>query len=219
MNSSRLWTLGSVLVIVALIAGTWFVGISPQLAEAAKANSERANVETLNAKHAVTLASLKAQFEKLPELEADLEEVRVAVPASDESAELLRQLHSLADAAGVTITDLVVSSPERFVAPIEPPEDQELAAALGSVTPENFLFIPVEQTVAGEHADVMNYVDALQKGERTFLVHDLSSPGLPAADAQVEITFTGQIFVLLDGVSAAPVEGEQVPAEGAEIPK
>lgn len=220
MNSSRLWTLGSIIVIIALVAGTWFVGISPRLAEAAKANTERASVEMLNAKHAATLLSLKEQFENLPEFTAELEELRLAVPASDDSAELLRQIHSLARSAGVTVTDLTLSSPERFVAPVEPPADQELAAALGSVNPENFLQIPVEQTVVGEYADVMTYIASLQTGQRTFLVHDLKmDAGLPAGDAAVEVTFMGQIFVLLEGVVSAPEEDVVPPTEGGAVPQ
>lgn len=216
MNSSRLWTLGSIIVIIGLIAGTWFVGISPQLAEAAKANTERAGVEQLNARHAITLESLKMQFEGIDELREQLTELQLAVPEADETASLLRQMQSFADSAGVIVTDLTLSSPERFAAPADTPADEELAAALGSVTPDNFLVISVEQTVAGTHAAVMNYVNALQTGQRAFLVHDVNlGSGLPSGDTQVEVELTGQIFVLLS--SAAP-SGTGTPADGAETP-
>lgn len=220
MNSARLWTLGSIVLIIALVAGTWFVGISPRLAEAAKANTERAGVEMLNAKHTATLAALKDQFEDLSESKAELEELRLAVPASDDSAALLRQLHSLARSAGVTVIEVTLSSPERFAAPAEPPAEPELAAALGSVNPENFLVIPLEQTVVGEQAAVMNYIAALQAGQRSFLIHDLSmEAGLPAGDTQVEVSFTGQIFVLLEGVAAAPADDVAPPTNEAQVPQ
>lgn len=222
MNASRLWTIGSIVVIIAVVAGTWFVGISPRLTEAATANSERASIEFLNQQHAATVASLKKQFEELPDLNTQLEQLRTAVPAGDDSAALLRQLHALARSAGITVTDLTLSAPERFALPAEPPAEAELAAALGSVGPENFLVIPVEQTVTGEHAQIMAYLDGLQKGERAFLVHDVTfDSGIPSNSTQVSVTFSGQVFVLLDGVAAsepAP-EGGAVPTEGTGIPQ
>lgn len=219
MNSSRLWTLGSIIVIIALIAGTWFVGISPQLTEAAKANTERAGVEQLNARHVVTLKDLETQFKDIDKLRDELAELQLAVPEADETASLLRQVQSLADSAGVIVTDITLSSPEWFAAPAEVPADPELAAALGSVNPENFLVIPVEQTVAGTYAAVMNYVQALQTGQRAFLVHDVSlGSGLPSGGTQVEVTITGQIFVLLSGTAAAQAGGAESPTGGAEAP-
>jgi hypothetical protein len=204
------------------VVGTWFLGVAPRLDEATKANSERLSIEFLNQQHAATLAALKEQFEHLPDLNKELDELRTAVPASDESAILLRQLQSLAGSAGVTLTDITLSSPEWFTVPAEAPADAEVAAALGSVGPQNFLAISLEQTVMGEHGRIMAYLDSLQKGQRTFLLHDLSfESGLPSADAQVAVTFTGQIFVLLDGVAAAapaPAAGG-APVAGVETPQ
>src|SRR5690606_36408460 len=160
-------------------------------------NTERAGVEQLNAKHQVTLKSLEAQFEGIDELREQLAELQLAVPEADETASLLRQVQSLADSAGVIVTDITLSSPERFAAPVELHVVPELAAAQGSVNPESYLVIPVEQTVAGTHGAVMSYINALQTGQRAFLVHDLRfGAGLPSADSQVEVELTGQIFVL-----------------------
>lgn len=221
MKTARLWMLGSVVVIIALLVGTWFVGISPRLAEAAIANNERATVEAQNAAHQATLASLKTQFEGISDLRSDLEGLRVAVPADADTADLIRQLNAYATSAGVTITGITLSPPERFAAPAEPPSDTELAGALTSVNPENFLTVRVEIDVAGPYANVMAFVSNVQAGERAFLVHDLTlDSGIPAADSSVEMSFSGQVFVLLDGVPAVAegegaAAGETVPAEGA----
>src|SRR5690554_5424844 len=219
MNSSRLWTLGSVVVIIALVAGTWFVAISPRLAEAATANTERQGVELLNANHSATLAALKEQFDDLPALKAELDEIRLAVPSTDDTASLLRQLSSLAAAAGVSLEEVTLSSPEWFVPPAETPADSDLATALGSVSSENFLTIAVEQTVTGEYAAVMAYLNSIQMGQRTFLVHAASIPGITAGDTHVEVSVSGQVFVLLDREAAVPVDGSAAPAEGGQVPQ
>lgn len=220
MNATRLWTLGSIVAIVALLVGTWFAGISPRLAEAATANTERTSVEFLNAKHAATLEALRVQFADISDLNADLDDIRAAIPATDDTAELFRQLHTLAGANGITVEEVTLSLPERFVAPAEPPADTQLAAALGSLTPENFLAVELEQTVLGTYAGVMNYIAALQSGERAYLIYDITmDAGMPAADTVVEVKFTGQVFVLLDGVAAGVPEEAAVPTEGAALPE
>ena len=223
MKTTRLWMLGSVVVIIALLIGTWFVGISPRLAEAAIANNESATVEAQNAAHEATLASLKTQFEGIRDLRSDLEGLRVAVPADADTADLIRQLNAFAVSAGVTVTGVSLSPPERFAAPAEPPSDTELAGAITSVNPENFLAVRIEVDVAGPYANVMAFVSSVQAGERVFLVHDLTlDSGIPSPDSSVEVRFSGQVFVLLDGVAAVgegdgAAVGETVPTEGAPI--
>ena len=63
MDKHRMWIVGAVLAIVAVLALGWFLGISPQLDEARAANTDRQNVEIQNAAYAAQLETLKKQFE------------------------------------------------------------------------------------------------------------------------------------------------------------
>jgi Tfp pilus assembly protein PilO len=59
VDKNKIWIAGSVLLMVVALGLGWFLGIAPQLASAATAESQRAGVQALNAKQEATLASLK----------------------------------------------------------------------------------------------------------------------------------------------------------------
>jgi Tfp pilus assembly protein PilO len=216
VNSSRLWTFGSIIVILALVAGTWFIGISPQLAAAAAANDSRATVEGQNARHQIELASLEKQFEEIDELRDELTQLRKTVPADGAMPDMLSELHQLAAANGVAISSVTVADPSTY-APIEnTTADPELAAALASVSSGAFLVIPIDVGVSGLYQNVMAFLSSLQNGERYFLVHDINlSTGLMATDVAAEVSLSGQAFVLLD-VAPAPLASDPVAGTGAE---
>lgn len=215
MNASRLWGFGAVLVIVALVAGTWFIGISPQLAAASAANDSRETVKMQNARHQITLAELEKQFGELDDLRDDLEELRKAVPATGALPDMLRELHALAAAHGVAVSSVTVADPSTY-APIEnTAEDPELAAALATVSTGAFLVIPIDVGVTGLYQNVMAFISGLQHGERLFLVHDINlSSGLMSTDSEVEVSVSGQVFVLLE-VPPAPLANDQAAGSGS----
>jgi Tfp pilus assembly protein PilO len=86
MNNPRFATLLAVLVVVALVAGTWFLGIAPRLAEAATANTDRETVEAQNRAHQAELDRLLELNDRLPELQAELAEIRTAIPGDADAA-------------------------------------------------------------------------------------------------------------------------------------
>lgn len=216
MNSARVMAFGSVLIIAVLLAGTWFLGVSPKLTDAAKANTDRAAVETQNAAHQAAVAALKEQSENLPALQADLDELRAAVPGEAALPELISQLNRNAIAHGVTITSLTVADPVPYLVPPEVAEDSELAAASASLSADNFLTIGIGLDLTGTFDDVMAFVSDLQSGERLYLVHALDLvEGAMEPEAVVTLSTTGQVFVLLEKAPAAPT-GEVPEAEATE---
>lgn len=213
MNTARLWTFGSVLVIVALLAGTWFVGISPRLEEASAANETRATVSAQNQVQSVNLVSLKEQFEKIDELRGKLDALRAAVPSDADLADLISEVNALANGAGVTVTSMAFADPVAYAPAETPSEDPQLLAAVSSVSPESFFALPVQLSISGSYAQAMAFVHSLQAGERLFLVHDLAlSSGTMSNEAAVELSMSGQVFVLLDASDVAPpVDGTAAP--------
>lgn len=207
MNASRLWTIGSILVIVAIVAGTWFVGISPQLTAASAANDSRASVEAQNEVHEATLISLQEQFDDIDILRAELAELRKAVPADAALPELFSQIHQTAAANGVAVSSLAFADPSPY-APVEgATTDPELATAMASVSSGAFLVIPVDVTAVGPYQNVMAFVSSLQSGERLMLVHDLTLiEGQMAVDSAVQLKLAGQVFVLLDAAATPPAD-------------
>ncbi|WP_403022884.1 hypothetical protein [Salinibacterium sp. GXW1014] len=216
MNSiKRLSILIAVVVIAGLLAGTWFVAISPRLAEARAADDERETVETQNAIHETTLKGLMELADREEELEADLELVRASIPDDIELSAILRRLDAVAEATGTIIKVTGLEGPTRY-APLEaaaetaeasgPSADPEYADALGSVTPENFFTIALTFEIIGDHLQMLAAVEQLQLSERLTLVGDVK---YKAGESTV---VTGQMFVLLDAGTVIPVATTGSPA-------
>jgi len=217
MNSSRLWTLVSVLLIVALVAGTWFIGISPKLDEVSVAEESRATVEMQNIGHTNTLRKLVELDARLPELEAERDALRVAIPNAVNQNAFFRQIQVLAASNAVSVTSITFTPPERFVPAEGALTNPELAGPSASVSADNFLMVTVSLEVEGPRGNVTAFLSALQRGSRLFLAHDVLFPsGLGDPAGESAATITGQIFVLLDpsqvpavtDADGAAIEGE-----------
>ncbi|NYF09627.1 Tfp pilus assembly protein PilO [Leifsonia sp. AK011] len=123
MNARRLWQIGGSLVIVAILVLGWFVAVAPVLAEAAGNEADRAEVADQNSVHEATLASLKAEYENIAALRAQLDELAIAIPADTAQSDLVRDISAAAAASGVVISTIRFEDAATFVpASAEPAE-------------------------------------------------------------------------------------------------
>lgn len=204
MDKNRLWIIGSVLVMVALIALGWLLGIQPQLTATATAVEQRVAIEQVNAAHELSLAKLKEDFKEIDALNKELVTLSRSVPFGTDVPDYVDQLDALAKANNVTLKALTVADPTAYtlVAPVVPvapptapestpsptaspgatPAPVEPVPAPGAppvtnetITPQNFASLAVNITVAGNYSDVLNFVNGLQTGSRLFLVTGLST--------------------------------------------
>ena len=217
MNSNRIWVLGSVLVIFAILVATWFLGVAPQLALAGAADDERATVEAQNVSNQATLDTLRAQFEGIDGLRSELAEVREIVPADKDQAPLLKEIGAAASKYDVDVVGVTFEDAEPYLPGDS--QDPEVQGALAVVNSNNFLVIPMAMSVAGNYEDVMNFIDTIQKGDRLVLVHSLGmSEGLAKSGERVQISISAETYVLLDAANTIiPVEEESTttaPVEG-----
>jgi Tfp pilus assembly protein PilO len=104
----RLWVIGGVVAAALLLAGAWFLLISPQRGEVSQLAESRADAQVRVGTLQKRLADLKAQNENLPRYQAELGRNRRALPTDPQSADLLRQINEAGDKAGVTVDALVV---------------------------------------------------------------------------------------------------------------
>ena len=218
MNTNRIWTLGAFLIIGVVLVATYFLGVSPQLAAVSAANDEKDGVVAQNVVNQATLTRLKAQFEGIDALRADLKSAQIVVPPAMDQALLIGQIGDTAESNGISVLSISFSEPAPFAEATS--DDPELSAALAKVSPQNFLVLPVDIAVTGKYGDVMDFVDDLQNGNRLILVHDLSlSEGEVSADADVTLALGTEVFVMLEAANtpAAPgTEDEATDAAAAE---
>ena len=216
MNSNRIWVFGAVFVILAVVAATWFIGVSPQLAQAATSTLDRTAVESQNQAHEATLDRLKADFEGLDGLNSQLEAAREVVPGDKAESTLLAEIDRLAKSNKVVVASVSLAEP----LPYTPTDatDPEVIAAMGSLSAGNFMTIPITFGVVGKYGNILSFIDDLQQGTRLVLVHDLAmGEGTAKSSADATFAFAAETFVLLDSSDvAAPVVDEPAAGEVAE---
>jgi Tfp pilus assembly protein PilO len=214
MNANRLWLIGTFVLIVVMLAGTFLIGVSPQLSAAAIAATEKADVEAQNVGHEQTLARLKEQYSEIDSLRTDLDALRKELPADPEQAALLNEIGDLAVANSVVVDNINLDLPEPYVAGDS--VDREVAAATPSVSAGNFFVVPLQMRVIGTSANALAFVKQLQNGTRLILVYELNVSGSEGGSVtgDVVLSISGQAFVLNNAVAVAPA----APVEGAATP-
>ncbi|MEK6648034.1 MAG: hypothetical protein AABY37_01815 [Actinomycetota bacterium] len=207
MNKNKVWIIGAILVIVAIVGGGWMIGIAPQLATIANANQNRANVQIQNATNQALLARLKKDYQNIDGLKKELDSLRVAVPASAEISTFVTELNTLANSHQITVKSISVNDAKSYT-PIAPAPASTSDKAPGEtavntkITAANFVVIPVQFSVTGNYAKVLNFVHDVQVGPRLFLVSTLTSTGSTevmgaVSTGKINSTIGGFIYVLL----------------------
>jgi len=217
----RIFTIVAVLVMVAAVAGGWFLAIGPQLAVASEADSQRGLVEAQNAATAAAIAALAKEQEDLPDLETTLSALQRAIPLDIAAPAFIDDINALAIRSGVVVSAITVATPLAYVAPAgEAPEattdeasgeadtaeapvveidpNAPPAVTNGLVTSDNFVLIPVTIEAKGTYAQALDFLNGLQFGERLFLVTGFVSSANKedAGDPTVTATTTGYIYAL-----------------------
>ncbi len=210
-TSNRLWALGSAVLVVAIVAMGWFLGISPKLSEASTADEQRVTAETQNIAQAAEVAKIKKQYEQLPALKQQLAVLRGAMPTDDELSTFLGELHKLEQTNGVTLISVETKDALPYT-PVDKPFTT-VSTTNPLVTPENFVAIPMTLNVTGAPDRVMDFVQGVQTGDRLFLVTALNLAEDETGDAY-SAKVEGYVYVLLDKPLAAPKT-----VDAAEAPK
>jgi hypothetical protein len=221
-QNNRLWAIGSVTVMIAVLLAAWFLGAQPALASAASAELERQNVQAQNDAQLLELARLAELREDQSEIEDTYEELRRAIPATADTSAFIDGLDVLAVRAGVTITGLTVGDPLAYTVPqsavvVTPDPDADPAAEPAAepvpapvtpsgpvavtsplITPDNFVGVLIGVDVAGSYSAVLDFIDGLQSDTRLFLVTGITSDrDADAGDANVVAArVSGFIYVL-----------------------
>ncbi|GAB3607775.1 hypothetical protein GCM10027413_31840 [Conyzicola nivalis] len=219
---NRLWNIVAVGIMVAILAGGWFLGVDPQLSAARASNEQSAAVEAQNDLTSATADQLARAEEDLPALQDELATLQRSIPATAQTSAFIDDLNVLANAAGVTVSAIAVSDAQPYVAPVaadvpaaataETPAEGETAEAAPDVDPlappavtsplvgsDNFVLVPISVEVKGSAQAVLDFVSGLQSGKRLFLVTSYSSSlGTEEEGAGiVTATTTGYIYALL----------------------
>lgn len=216
MTASRLWTVGAVALIAAILALGWFLGIAPLLAQASTADAERVGVEGQTAAQRAQLEVMKADFARLDEILAELDPLQDSIPEYEGTELFAAYVSTVAAQHEITVTSYVASEMPFGGAVVEGEATTTssgtggpaLTTAAGTV-----YALPITIAFEGTPEAVTDAVRTLQSGPRLFLVQNLSfsrgTGGTPSA------TVSGYIFLLTDrALAATPDQAAATPADG-----
>jgi Tfp pilus assembly protein PilO len=227
---SSTWILGAVLLGLVVIALSWFVLASPVLDEAAIAQEDAEAAELRNGQLRVQNAALKEEFERLPELEAELAALQVHVPTTPLITEYNLTLGQLAQGRGVTILT-VETGPAVEVMPVAPVDGAAEVIPTAADGVSGLYAIPLTIGALGTYDNTTLLLDDLQQANpRLLSVTGLTIEGQDEAEASggrpatargdAEQTITGYLYVLspdatvtVDAPADDPAAAEAAPVE------
>jgi len=234
VDKNRLWVIGTVLVIGAIVVLGWGLGIAPKLTEVSTAQEELAVAVSENAVQEVRGESLKKQFEGLGALRDELAALQLSVPNSTQSPALIAEFGAISEASQVVISSISQNDAQAYDPSLAGVTTDAVTATTDSgaaegaapvaaapagpvvdprITATNFSAIPVTVIVEGSAAGVLDFVSGMQHGERLITVTTVSLSEPAAADPLVAAgtgvvtgTITAFVYVLTAPTAAAPAQ-------------
>lgn len=210
------WVAIAALASVALLAGGWFLLVSPKRADAATLRAQAASQQQANQALKTQISVLKAQAKDLPKQQATLAAVAAKIPSNSAMPTLIRALNAAATDTGVELISMAPTAPSPVAAG---PAAAGTAAPAGGSTAARVAARPassaavgslqqigVSLNVVGSYFQVAEYLDRLESLSRAFRVSALTlSPGSnpvkpsvsqPSTDSGKLLTavITGQVF-------------------------
>jgi len=224
MQQHRIISLASILVMLLIPVIGWFLVAQPQFAAAATADQQRIATEAQIATSSAIVAQLKEDSAKLPELNADLNELRTSIPAGVDPSGYIDGLDALARISKVAITGLTVADPTAYtpavpaidpnaVAPDANGEEGDAPAAPATLDPAfttsalidstNFVAIPVTIEIAGKWGPILKFIQGLQSSDRLFLVSTLETAN-DSGGSSMTAKIGGFIYAIPTGIEGNP---------------
>ncbi|MER7003309.1 type 4a pilus biogenesis protein PilO [Dactylosporangium sp. NPDC000555] len=180
MRHDRLWLLGGALCAIVLVAFGYYFLILPKDddTESIKNQTGDANVEVTKQRH--ELAELSRQYQRIDEYRARLAGDRAALPSTDSASDLLRELQSAGELAGVTVSGVTVGT----------------AVGLKALVGYDVYALPVSLTVAGPTAKMNPFLEQLQQVQpRAVLISSVNfAPSSATSLDRSNVTINLQAF-------------------------
>ncbi len=240
MSGNRVWIVGSVIAIVVVLALGWLLGASPLLQAAALADSDRASVQAQNNVQEAVLAQLRAKHDRIGQLEAELAELRQAVPSEVQIEDFIDLVDKITTEAGGKIETITVAEPLPYGADgagtdpaTSTSADAETAEGTTPANEAGPVAVPVTPpaatasvysvfvriTVFADPLQATLIADELQKSSRYYLMSGMTFNGADSVE-EARGVFEGYLLVVPEASANAgtPVEVNGQPGVAVPVP-
>jgi Tfp pilus assembly protein PilO len=223
MSMTRRWSLLTAVLIVGILAASWFLLVSPKRSDAAEIRGQAAAQQASNEALVQKLNELKAQSGDLPKQKAQLATMRKQIPDNPALPTLVRDLTAAGKKVGVQVLSIAPGAPTAAVvaaAPV-PVATTDTTAADGSATDGTaattgtpttptvvapaaapLYVLPLGLTITGSYFEVEQFINRLEGMQRAYLLtaFDLkplgaATTGNSTAADELTLSLTGQVFL------------------------
>jgi Tfp pilus assembly protein PilO len=194
MSMTRRWSLLTAVLIVGILAASWFLLVSPKRSDAAMLRSDATKQKVSNEQLVQSLNELKAQQLDLPKKKAELAVLGKQIPDNPALPTLIRDLSAAGKKVGVSVVSMkpgsptaaVVAAPVAAVAPPAATTEGTATPAAGdttstttdaAATPEavapvvpSLYVLPLTLEISGSYFEVEQFINKLEGMQRTFLL-------------------------------------------------
>jgi type IV pilus assembly protein PilO len=232
VDKLKQWVALTVVGCLAILAGGWFLLVSPKRTEAADVRAEAASQQQTNASLREQLKILQAQAKELPKKQADLARVAAKIPDNPALPSLIRALTAASTSAGVELVSVTPGAPSAVggaaqpvaaaqPAAAQPAAGQPAAAPAQPAAPTSagtLAQIPIDMTVVGGYFEVSQFLANLENLPRALRVSDLgmapgdsptrrssSSSSTSGQGTVLSTTISGTVFMAANRPAAAPL--------------
>ena len=227
MDKLKQWLALSLLALLAILAGGWFLLIAPERSEAADLRSQAEAEQLTNDQLETQLEVLRAKAEELPEKQAELAEVARKVPAGPALPELVRALTAAAREAGVVLASVTPGTPVPLVAdapavPAAPVEGAQTPAAPAPGTAASsggLSQVPLVLDVQGDFYETEQFLALLEELPRavrvTSLVVQVGEDSATSSRETLRSTVTASAYMTSAAAASASAPSAAAPAAPA----
>lgn len=213
MSMTRKWSLLTAVLIVAILAASWFVLVSPKRSDAAELRAQATKQQSANDSLLQQLNELKAQSLDLPTQKAQLAVLGKQIPDNPALPSLIRDLTAAGKKVGVQVLAMKPGLPAAAavtvpVAPVAAAASTTTGADKAGTTPvaatpvpAPLYVLPLSLSITGSYFEVEQFINKLEGMQRKFLLTGFSlKPGSGAATtAATTATTTGAMSLDLTG--------------------
>jgi Tfp pilus assembly protein PilO len=230
MSMTRRWSLLTAVLIIGILAASWFLLVSPKRSEAADLRGQATKQLASNDALVLKLNELKAQSLDLPKQKAQLALMHKQVPDNPALPTLIRDLTAAGKKVGVQVMSMKPGPPVPVViaaaaVPVAAAttttgtDTSGSAAAGGAPAPvapiapvaAPLYMAPITLEIAGSYFEVEQFINRLERMQRSFLVSGFTlKPGAPTVGSTTSTTdglslsITGQVFLSPNVASSTP---------------
>jgi Tfp pilus assembly protein PilO len=189
MDKTKQTLVIALVAVLAVVAGGWFLLVSPQRANVTSLNQQTTTQEQTNASLQTKISALRAELVELPEAQAQLAAVARRLPPDLAEVSLIQTLSKAAIDANVDLQIITPGAPVAVTAPVAatlaPTTTASAttgtgaapaAAAPAAPAPSagTLYSLPVALTVAGDYFDLEMFIHNLEGMQRALLVSSLT---------------------------------------------